>query len=175
MELALVNGLHSPEYLSALGAAVGKAIEKGMQDGLSARIIHSKEGRVLTDVAAHNPSAEADYISALKQCQSVNFSLLSKLRSNKDTSIETVMDILRLENPLAEKLGLTELQPHVDQLMVPIHHSLDKVVVGASALSLALDVSSAGADGNVELFPNFDDAELNIPQLFVKTSGLGSM
>nr|GEW72058.1 transposase (putative), gypsy type [Tanacetum cinerariifolium] len=111
MELALVNCLHSPEYLFALGAAVGKAIKNGMQDGLSAGIIHGKEGRVLTD-------------------------------SNKDASIETVIDILRLENPLVEKLGLTELQPHVDQLMVPIHHSPDKVVVGASALSLALDVSS---------------------------------
>nr|GEU45055.1 nucleolar protein [Tanacetum cinerariifolium] len=48
MELALVNCLHSPEYLSALGVAVGKAIEKEMQDGLSTRIIHGKEGRVLT-------------------------------------------------------------------------------------------------------------------------------
>ncbi|GJT83102.1 hypothetical protein Tco_1057444 [Tanacetum coccineum] len=95
MELAIVNCLNSPEYLSALGAAVGKALEKGMQDGLSAGIIHGKEGRL----------------------QSVNFSLLSKLKSNKDASIETVMDFLRLENPLSEKLGLTELQPHVDQLM----------------------------------------------------------
>nr|GEZ59793.1 hypothetical protein [Tanacetum cinerariifolium] len=59
----------------------------------------------------------------------------------KEGSIETVMDIIRLENPLTEKLGLTELQPYVDQLMVLIHHSLDKVAVGASALSFALDVS----------------------------------
>nr|GEU51757.1 G-type lectin S-receptor-like serine/threonine-protein kinase LECRK3 [Tanacetum cinerariifolium] len=142
MELALVNCLHSPEYLFALGAAVGKAIEKGMQDGLSTWIIHGKEGKALTNVAAHNPSAEADYISALQQLQSVNFSLLSKLKSNKDDSIETVMDILHLEDPLAEKLRFTELQPHVDQLMVPIHYSPDKVVVGAFALSLALDISS---------------------------------
>nr|GEY24095.1 hypothetical protein [Tanacetum cinerariifolium] len=54
------------KYLSALGAAIGKDIEKGMQDGLSARITHGKEGRVLTDVAAHNPSVEVDYISALQ-------------------------------------------------------------------------------------------------------------
>nr|GEW16873.1 hypothetical protein [Tanacetum cinerariifolium] len=54
------------KYLSALGAAIGKDIEKGMQDGLSARITHGKEGRVLTDVDAHNPSAEVDYISALQ-------------------------------------------------------------------------------------------------------------
>ncbi|GKB26188.1 hypothetical protein Tco_0865589 [Tanacetum coccineum] len=117
MKLVIIKCLHSSEYLSALGTAIGKAIDKSMQDGLSAGITHGKEGRVLTDVAAHNLSAE-------------------------DASIEAVMSILRLEEPLADKLGLNELQPHVDQLMVPIHHSSDKVVIGATALSLALDVSS---------------------------------
>ncbi|GJV72309.1 hypothetical protein Tco_1492304 [Tanacetum coccineum] len=110
MELAIVNCLNSPEYLSALGAAIGKAIEKGMKDGLSARITHGKEGRVLKDVAAYNLSEEVDYISALQQLQNVNFSLLAELKSNK--------------------------------LMVLIHRSPDQVVVGATALSLTLDVSS---------------------------------
>ncbi|GKE10596.1 hypothetical protein Tco_1414147 [Tanacetum coccineum] len=142
MELVIVNCLNSPEYLSALGAAIGKAIENGIQDGLSAGITHGKEGRVLTDVDAYNPSAEDDYVSSLQQLQNVNFSLLLKLKSNKDASIETVMDSLHLEGPLADKLGLNGLQPNFDQMMVPIHHSQDKVVVGASALSLALDVSS---------------------------------
>ncbi|GJR45820.1 hypothetical protein Tco_1313923 [Tanacetum coccineum] len=52
------------------------------------------------------------------------------------------MNVLRLEEALAERLGLNELQPRIDQLMVPIHHSPEKVVVGATALSLALHVSS---------------------------------
>nr|GFB38317.1 hypothetical protein [Tanacetum cinerariifolium] len=116
-----------------------------MQDGLSARITHGKKGRVLTDVVAHNPSTEVDYIFALQQLQNVNFSLLVELRSSKDASVETVMDILRLEGPLAEKLGLNDLQPIVDQSMVPIHRLPDQVVVGATALSLALDVSSVRA------------------------------
>ncbi|GKC09695.1 hypothetical protein Tco_1001305 [Tanacetum coccineum] len=151
MELAIVKCLNSPKYLSALGAAIGKAIEKGMQDGLSAGIAHGKEGRVLTDVAAHNPSAEVDYTSALQQLRNVNFSLLAKLKSNKDASVEIVMNILRLEGPLVEKLGLNELQPDVDQLMVPIHRSLDKVVLGATALSLALDVSSTEGTSDIVL------------------------
>nr|GEU30034.1 alkylated DNA repair protein AlkB homolog 8 [Tanacetum cinerariifolium] len=111
MELAISKCLNSPEYLSALGTAVSKAIEKVMQDGLAAGIIRGREGRVLTNVAAHNPAAEADYVSALQQLQT--------------------------------RLGLNESQPHADQLMVPIHHSPDKTGVGASALSLALDVSDA--------------------------------
>ncbi|GJT51630.1 hypothetical protein Tco_0977787 [Tanacetum coccineum] len=67
MELAIVKCLNSHEYLSALRATIDKAIEKGMQDGLSAGISHGKEGRVLTDVVAHNPTAEVDYTSALQQ------------------------------------------------------------------------------------------------------------
>ncbi|GJW09963.1 hypothetical protein Tco_1575790 [Tanacetum coccineum] len=177
MELAIVKCLNSPEYLSALGAAIGKAIGK-----------------------------EVYYTSALPQLRNVNFSLLAKLKSIKNASVETVMDILRLEGPNAEKLGLNEMQPDVDQLMVPIHRSSNKVVIGATALSLALDVSSTEgtsdivsatantttalsitfastssiapisiddyevvsaddqvvADGNAASFPNVDDVELNI-------------
>nr|GEV68795.1 hypothetical protein [Tanacetum cinerariifolium] len=143
MELDITKCLHSPEYISALGAAIGKAIEKGMQDGLSVGITHGAKGRVLTDVVTYNPSAEADYISTLQHLQNVNFALLTELRSNKDASVDIVMNILRLEETLAERLGLTESQPHVDQLMVPIYHSHNQVVVGTSALSLALDVSSS--------------------------------
>ncbi|GJW01288.1 hypothetical protein Tco_1556539 [Tanacetum coccineum] len=143
MELAISKCLNSTEYLSALGAAISKAVKKGMQDGLSARITYGTEGRALTDVAAYNPSAEANYMSALQRLQSVNLSLIVELRSNKDASIETVMNLLRLEGTLAERLGLAESQPHVDQLMVPIHHSPDQHVIGASTLSLSLDVSSS--------------------------------
>ncbi|GKC93186.1 hypothetical protein Tco_1158628 [Tanacetum coccineum] len=45
MELVIIKCLNSPEYLSALGAAIGKAIKKGMQDRLSGGITHGKEGR----------------------------------------------------------------------------------------------------------------------------------
>nr|GFA26437.1 cold-regulated 47 [Tanacetum cinerariifolium] len=66
MELAVVKCLNSSEYLFALGKTISKAVEKGMHDGLASGITHGKEGRVLTDVAANNPSAEADYVSALQ-------------------------------------------------------------------------------------------------------------
>ncbi|GJT86387.1 hypothetical protein Tco_1068104 [Tanacetum coccineum] len=105
MELAIAKCLNSTEYLSALGAAIGKAIEKGMQEGLSAGITHGIEGRTLTDIAAYNPSAEADYLAALHHLQSVNFSLLAELKSNKDASTETIMNLLWLEDHLADKVG----------------------------------------------------------------------
>ncbi|GJV15961.1 hypothetical protein Tco_1361284 [Tanacetum coccineum] len=108
VKLAIVKCLHSPEYMSALRAAISRAIEKGMQDGLVAGITHGQVGRVLTDIIAFNPSAESDYISALQELQDVNFSLLAELKSNKDESTETLMNILRQDEPLAERLGLDE-------------------------------------------------------------------
>ncbi|GJT18356.1 hypothetical protein Tco_0877062 [Tanacetum coccineum] len=104
MKLAVFKCLNSPEYLSAIGAAISKAIEKGMQDGLAAGITHGQEGRVLTDVATFNPFAEANFASALQEVQNVNFCLLAELRSNKDASVETVMDLLRLDEALAERV-----------------------------------------------------------------------
>nr|GEW68971.1 hypothetical protein [Tanacetum cinerariifolium] len=125
-----------------------EAMERSLRDELSilnepVRITHCAEGRTLVDVAGYNPSAEAKYVSALQHLQSVDFSLLSELRSNKDASIDTLMNILRLEDTLAERLGCIGSQPHVDQLMFPVHHTPDKVVVGATSLSFALDVSNA--------------------------------
>ncbi|GJR62907.1 hypothetical protein Tco_1505069 [Tanacetum coccineum] len=158
-----------PRLLTTISEpAIGKAVEKGMQDGLSARITHGTEGRNLTDVAAYNPSAEADYISALQRLQSVNFSLIAELRSNKDASVETIMNLLCLEDTLAEKLGLTELQPHVDQLMVPIHHSLDQHVIGASALSLSLDISST--EGTSDVMPATADTTTALSVTFTSVS-----
>ncbi|GJX59302.1 hypothetical protein Tco_0290692 [Tanacetum coccineum] len=143
MKLAIAKCLISTEYLSVLGATISKAVKKGMQEGLSAGITHGSEGRKLTDVAAYNPSAEADYLSALQRLQSVKFSFIEELKTNKDASIDTIMNLLRLEDTLAERLGLTESQPNGNQLMVPIHHSSDQRVIGATALSLLLDVSNS--------------------------------
>nr|GEX31214.1 hypothetical protein [Tanacetum cinerariifolium] len=42
--------------------AIGRAIDKGMQDGLAVVIDHGKPERGLVDVAAYNPSAEANYV-----------------------------------------------------------------------------------------------------------------
>ncbi|GJV38243.1 hypothetical protein Tco_1410720 [Tanacetum coccineum] len=117
MKLAIVKCLHSPEYLSALEAAISRAIKKGMQYGLAAEITYGQKGR------------------------DVNFSLLAELNSNKDASTETLMNIIRLDEPLAERLGLDESQPHVDQLLVPIHHSPDRTVISATSLLFSLDVS----------------------------------
>ncbi|GJY41519.1 hypothetical protein Tco_0428789 [Tanacetum coccineum] len=112
LKLAVVKCLNSQEYLSALGAAISRVIEKGIQDGLSAGINHGKAGRSLEDVAAYNPFAEADYTSALQRLR-----------------------------PLADAPGMSDLQPNIEQLKLPIHRPEDQVILGETSLLVALDVT----------------------------------
>ncbi|GJZ26322.1 hypothetical protein Tco_0570575 [Tanacetum coccineum] len=138
MELAIVKCLNFAQIsFCSLGQSLEKAIEKGMQDGLAAGITHGKKGTVLMDVATHNTSAEVDYVSVLQQLQPLNFPLLTELKSNKDASVKTVIDILHLEGPLLEKARLNELQPNVDPADVPIHQLTEQVVIGVLTLVLA--------------------------------------
>ncbi|GKD50908.1 hypothetical protein Tco_1279884 [Tanacetum coccineum] len=116
VKLAVIKCLNSLEYLTALGTAISRAIENGMQDGLEAGIDHGKHGRNLEDLVAYNPSAEEDYNSSLQELCAVDFSLRVELKSQKDTSVETIMDLLRLESPLANAPGMSDLQPDIDQL-----------------------------------------------------------
>ncbi|GJZ32530.1 hypothetical protein Tco_0577966 [Tanacetum coccineum] len=127
------SSLRDQEYLLALGAAISRAIEKGMQDGLSAGIDHGRAGRSLADVVAYNPSTEADYNFALQRLREVDFSLLAELKSHKNASVDDIMNLLRLEGPLADAPGMSDLQPHVDQLMLPVHRSEDQVVLGETS------------------------------------------
>ncbi|GJY99190.1 hypothetical protein Tco_0516620 [Tanacetum coccineum] len=141
LKLTIVKCLNSPEYLATLGAAMSRAIEKGMQSGMSAGIDHGKAGRSLADVAAYNPAAEADFNFALQRLRKVDFPLLFELSSYKDASVTDIMDLLRLESPLADAPRMSDLQPDVEQLMLPIHRPEDEVVLGETSLSFALSVS----------------------------------
>nr|GEW30486.1 hypothetical protein [Tanacetum cinerariifolium] len=91
--------LQSPEYLSVLGKAIGRAVDKGMQDGLVAGIEHGKAKRALSDVSAYNPFADVIYVAAVSAVRDVDFSLLTLLASQKDDSIADIMDSLCLEGP----------------------------------------------------------------------------
>ncbi|GKC66618.1 hypothetical protein Tco_1099216 [Tanacetum coccineum] len=139
MKLLMAKCLNSTEYMEALGNAFGRAIEKGMQEGLAAGIEHGQAGRCLSDLEAYNPSAEADFNSVVHDLRGLDFSLLRELSAKKDASTWDVMDLLRLDDAVAEVLGMTDLQPDVGQLMVPVHHKQDKVVIGSQALSVALE------------------------------------
>ncbi|GJS89959.1 hypothetical protein Tco_0772595 [Tanacetum coccineum] len=143
LRLVVIKCLQSPKYLAALGGAIGHAIDKGMQGGLTAGIDHGKAGRGLTDVAAYDPSAEANYLSAVSALRDVNFPLLAQLESHKDANIVDIMGLLHLEGPAAETPEASHLQPSPHQLMLPIHRLADQVVIGETSLSFSLDVANA--------------------------------
>nr|GEV40990.1 hypothetical protein [Tanacetum cinerariifolium] len=111
------------------------------EDGLAAKIDHGREGRSLTDIAAYNPFAEADFNSALQELREIDFALLAELKSHKDASVEDIMNLLRLEVPLADAPGMGDLQPDIEYLNVPIHRSEDQVVLRETSLSFDLSVS----------------------------------
>ncbi|GKB99568.1 hypothetical protein Tco_0985705 [Tanacetum coccineum] len=97
-------------------------------------------GRALSDVAAYNPFADADYVAVVSALRDVDFSLLTLLASKKDASIAEIMDSFHLESPATEILGAGELQPSHEQLMLPIHKPEDNVVLGEISLSFSLEV-----------------------------------
>ncbi|GJQ91330.1 hypothetical protein Tco_0002469 [Tanacetum coccineum] len=129
-----------PQYLAALGGAIGHFVDKGMQDGLAAVIDHGKAGRGLVDVATYNPSAEANYIFVVTALRAVDFLVLAQLESQKDASMADIMGLLHLEGPTAEASETNRLQPSPEQLMLPIHRPKDQVVIRETSLSFSLDV-----------------------------------
>ncbi|GJZ59214.1 hypothetical protein Tco_0615030 [Tanacetum coccineum] len=151
LKLVLIKCLNSSEYLTALGAAISRSIEKGMHDGLAAGIDHGRARRNLL--------------------YDVDFPLLAELKSHKDASIEDVMNLLCLESPLADAPGMDSLQPDVEQLRVPIHRSEDQVVLGltgaastsasiptATSITMALSTTFASASSIPPIF--VDDYEI---------------
>ncbi|GJT56315.1 hypothetical protein Tco_0991369 [Tanacetum coccineum] len=141
LKLVIMKCLQSSEYLAALGGALGRAIDKGMQDGLKADVDHGRAGKGLDVIVAYDPSAKANFVSAIDALRVVNFLLLAQLESRKDASMADIFDLLRLEGPAAETPKASQLQPSFEQLMVPIHRLEDQVVIGETSLSFALDVA----------------------------------
>nr|GEY17848.1 hypothetical protein [Tanacetum cinerariifolium] len=94
--------------------------------GLAAGIDHGRAGRDLAEVASYNPIAEADYVFAVSVLRDVDFHLLAQLASHKDASMSDLMDLLSLEGPTVETPEAIQLQPSLEQLMLPIHRLEDQ-------------------------------------------------
>nr|GEV66996.1 hypothetical protein [Tanacetum cinerariifolium] len=128
------------DYLTTLGKAISRAIDKGMHDGLAASIDHGKAGRGFADVAAYDPFVKANFVSAVNALRAIDFPLLAQLASQKDASITDIMGSLNLEGPAAETPKAGQLQPSSEQLMLLIHRLEDQMVIGDISLSFSLDV-----------------------------------
>ncbi|GJX43356.1 hypothetical protein Tco_0260032, partial [Tanacetum coccineum] len=136
------------EYQGILGHALGRAMDFGMQEGLEAGHKHGVAGSPLFAVEAYNPeAARTSYFDAVKALEDVDFPLVNLLKSKKDAGMDEVLDCFILDGPLADLPEAAHLQPCLEQLSVPIHHSDDKAIVGETSLSFALLNVHSRAEG----------------------------
>ncbi|GKC80430.1 hypothetical protein Tco_1131204 [Tanacetum coccineum] len=142
MKLLVVKCLNSNEYMEALGHAFGRAIEKGMQEGLAAGIEHGQAGRCLTDLEAYIPSAEDDFNSAIRDLRDLNFPLLQELSDKKDASTWDIMDLLRLDDTVAETLD--------------VFVSIDDPLSAEALIELPAEVPSTNVISTVIIIPHTD-------------------
>ncbi|GKB78272.1 hypothetical protein Tco_0945167 [Tanacetum coccineum] len=98
LRLVVMKCLQSPEYLAALGGAIG--------------------------FAAYDPATEENYVAAVNALRAVDFPFLAQLASHKDSSMSDLMDLLCLEGPAAEAPEAEQLQPLLDQTYAFPNHRL---------------------------------------------------
>ncbi|GJS89078.1 hypothetical protein Tco_0771714 [Tanacetum coccineum] len=131
-----------------LGHALGRAVDFGMQEGLEAGYEHGVAGTQLSAVEAYNPeAARTSYFDAVRTLEDVDFPLVNLLKSKKDAEMGEVLECFILDGPLADLPKAAHLQPCLEQLSVPIHHSDDKAIVGETSLSFALLNVHSRAEG----------------------------
>ncbi|GJW36011.1 hypothetical protein Tco_0058931 [Tanacetum coccineum] len=148
IQLAVLKCFKSPEYQGILGHALGRAVDFGMQEGLEAGYEHGVAGTPLSAVEAYNPeAARTSYFDAVRALEDVDFPLVNLLKSKKDAGMDEVLDCFILDGPLADLPEAAHLQPCLEQLSVPIHHSDDKAIVGETSLSFALLNVHSRAEG----------------------------
>ncbi|GKF34177.1 hypothetical protein Tco_0107377, partial [Tanacetum coccineum] len=127
------------QYQGILGHALGRAMDFGMQEGLGAGHDHGVVGTPLSAVKAYNSEvARISYFDAVRALEDVDFPLVNLLKSKKDAGMDEVLDCFILDGPLVDLPEAAHLQPCLEQLSVPIHHSADKAIVGETSLSFAL-------------------------------------
>ncbi|GJS57691.1 hypothetical protein Tco_0652475 [Tanacetum coccineum] len=81
---------------------------------VSTRIFLTAGCRCLAELEAYIPSAEDDFNSAIRDLRDLNFPLLQELSNKKDASTWEIMDILRLDDIVAETLGMPSFKPDAD-------------------------------------------------------------
>ncbi|GKB11286.1 hypothetical protein Tco_0845209 [Tanacetum coccineum] len=170
-----------PHLLTTISGR-SRAIEKGMQDGLSAGIDHGKAGMSLADIVAYNLATKADYNSALQRLHEPDVEQLTlPIRHPEDqvvlgeTSLSFDLSVTHsqveriMENVAAQRSALIDVWvPLVDPLSA-------KSLIGEASTSgsvpaavvTTIAISSGGCSGKWSrkccLFPTveFEKEELD--------------
>ncbi|GJV10989.1 hypothetical protein Tco_1352530 [Tanacetum coccineum] len=122
--LAVRKCARSIECQSALGKVISMAINKGIQQGLEAGVIHGKAGRSLTKIEAYDPEVEVKYVAAVSEFKGLSFPLLDELEGLKDSPLALIMSALTLKDGEGNKdtsPEFSQFQPSLDQVTMPIY------------------------------------------------------
>ncbi|GJR94716.1 hypothetical protein Tco_0266890 [Tanacetum coccineum] len=122
--LAVYKCARFVECHSALGKVILMAINKGIQQGLEAGVVHGKTGRSLTQIEAYDPEIEGKYVAAVFEFENVSFPLLDELEGLKDSLLALIMSALTLKDDHGNTDATPEFrqfQPSLDQVTVPIY------------------------------------------------------
>ncbi|GJR56493.1 hypothetical protein Tco_1407014 [Tanacetum coccineum] len=97
MKLAIIKCLNSLEYLSALRAAIGKAIEKGMQDGLAELSLFFMVLQ-LSKIFRDAQKANLEIVAYQLGLESIEAQLVIHSEKNDVFSKEKITEMLRVES-----------------------------------------------------------------------------
>ncbi|GJS37653.1 hypothetical protein Tco_0536035 [Tanacetum coccineum] len=83
---------------STLGKVNSTAINKGIQSGLEAGVVHGKAGRSPNQIEAYDPEVKGKYVTAVSKFKGISFPLLDELESLKDSPLALIMSALTLKD-----------------------------------------------------------------------------
>ncbi|GJU08128.1 hypothetical protein Tco_1124558 [Tanacetum coccineum] len=130
IHLAVHKFARSVECRSALGKVISMAINKSIQQGLKAGVVHDKAGRSLSQIEAYDPEIEGKYVAAVSKFKGVSFPLLDELESLKDSPLALIMSALTLKDDHGNTNATSEFrqfQPSLDQVIMPIYSESDSI------------------------------------------------
>nr|GEX08564.1 hypothetical protein [Tanacetum cinerariifolium] len=159
--LAVYKCARFVECQSAMGKVILTAINKGIQQGLEADIVHGNAGRSLAQLEAYDLEVEGRYVAAVSEFKNISFPLLDELESLKDSllpqsvplswmlalptepqrfPLASIMSALVLKDDQGNVDAAPEFaryQPSLDQVVVPVYSdsgSVDREMLLSEAI-----------------------------------------
>ncbi|GJZ14224.1 hypothetical protein Tco_0549454 [Tanacetum coccineum] len=103
VRLAVMKCAQSTEFRSALGKVISLEINKGIEEGLEARIEHGKSGQTLDRVEAYNPEFKDEFVSAI-----TDFENLQRFQPSLD---QVTVPIYSKSGSVSGEMFLSEVIP----------------------------------------------------------------
>ncbi|GKB12694.1 hypothetical protein Tco_0846617 [Tanacetum coccineum] len=124
--LAVYKCAPSVECRSAMGKVISMAINKGIQQGLKAGVVHGKAGRSLAQLEAYDPEVERKYVAAVSEFENISFLLLDELRETLKKGMALLLDLSTLvlkddQGNVDAAPEFAHFQPFLDQVSVPVY------------------------------------------------------